>query len=468
MLFNSLQFVVFFAAFFCSYRAAPEPARRPLLLAASLVFYTLLAFPRTFCFSSSRRGSTGYLLRAIVHGTRPRVALGSCRSSLRSRCALSSASSSRCSRSASLLIPSFNAFPTPIPPVLRDPACPLGISFYTFQIDRATRSTSTGAASMPSAEPVPTSRCSSSSSRSSSPGRSCAPRSFLPQLARTAARHPATWPSTGCCLLVLGLCQEDRARRPPRARASIRSSADPAGDRADRAWLGVFAFAFQIYFDFSGYTDMARRARRAARASSCPITSTAPTWRASLARVLAALAHLALDAGCATTCTSRSAATGARALARTATCDHDAARRALARRELDFVVVGRLSTALLLAIEHARCGKSERTRSRCAGSARWLRRVVRHLPRSSASAGCFFRADEPRRRRDRRLTDWSPGSSRVELGALRAAQIWLLFGLRLPARVARSAVERLSSRHRPRGARAGPERGRTFCVRWWS
>ena len=32
----------------------------------------------------------------------------------------------------------------------------------------------------------------------------------------------------------------------------------PAGDRNPvRVWLGVYAFAFQIFFDFSGYTDIA-------------------------------------------------------------------------------------------------------------------------------------------------------------------------------------------------------------------
>lgn len=35
------------------------------------------------------------------------------------------------------------------------------------------------------------------------------------------------------------------------------SAADPGGLTTAAAWLGIFAFAFQIYFDFSGYSDMA-------------------------------------------------------------------------------------------------------------------------------------------------------------------------------------------------------------------
>lgn len=35
------------------------------------------------------------------------------------------------------------------------------------------------------------------------------------------------------------------------------SAADPAGLSAVSAWLGIIAFALQIYFDFSGYSDMA-------------------------------------------------------------------------------------------------------------------------------------------------------------------------------------------------------------------
>lgn len=48
---------------------------------------------------------------------------------------------------------------------------------------------------------------------------------------------------------------------------TIASFADIAFDHPDRigtfqAWLGVYAFAFQIYFDFAGYTDIARGCAR--------------------------------------------------------------------------------------------------------------------------------------------------------------------------------------------------------------
>ena len=82
-------------------------------------------------------------------------------------------------------------------------------------------------------------------------------------------------------------------------------------------WAGVFAFGMQIYADFSAYSDIARGVARwfgfeLVRQLQPPL------HRAQPHRLLAALAHLAVDAGSATTSTSRSAATAAGALQREA------------------------------------------------------------------------------------------------------------------------------------------------------
>lgn len=79
-------------------------------------------------------------------------------------------------------------------------------------------------------------------------------REFLPQV-----RHPRPFAlqhlQSGAPLLVSGLVKKVLADNlGPFVEASF---ADPAALSTVGAWLGVLAFAFQILFDFSGYTDLA-------------------------------------------------------------------------------------------------------------------------------------------------------------------------------------------------------------------
>ena len=60
------------------------------------------------------------------------------------------------------------------------------------------------------------------------------------------------------------------------------------------AWLGALTYALQIYFDFSGYSDMAIGLGRHA-GLPLPREFPHPLLRRQRARVLAPLAHLALD-----------------------------------------------------------------------------------------------------------------------------------------------------------------------------
>ena len=104
--------------------------------------------------------------------------------------------------------------------------------------------------------------------------------------------------------------------------------------------VGAYAFALQIYGDFSGYTDMARGSCPAARLrAAAKLRPAVPL--AQHRRVLADAGTSACRRGCATTCTSRSAATAARLAPPTATCFlvmlH---RRPLARRGVDVRGVG--------------------------------------------------------------------------------------------------------------------------------
>ena len=131
---------------------------------------------------------------------------------------------------------------------------PLGISFFTFhqigyQIDRwrgqAQRTISS------------TTRCSSRSFPSSSPGRSRASPNCCRSCATWPGRAPQfliglTWFSIGLFKKVVFADTFALYATPVFAAAANGTPLDPAA-----AWLGALAYTFQLYFDFSGYSDMA-------------------------------------------------------------------------------------------------------------------------------------------------------------------------------------------------------------------
>ena len=108
--------------------------------------------------------------------------------------------------------------------------------------------------------------------------------------------------------------QEGRARR-PLAPDVDRRFATRRGQLGcvDSVGRPRSAFALQIYFDFSGYSDMAIGLARLL-GFRLPENFDSPYSRATSIRLLAPLAHHALDAGSATTSTSRSAAIAGDAL----------------------------------------------------------------------------------------------------------------------------------------------------------
>jgi alginate O-acetyltransferase complex protein AlgI len=83
---------------------------------------------------------------------------------------------------------------------------------------------------------------------------------FVPQL-ESPGRLRLPWLVDGFGRIVRGLFKKtvlaDRLA-PVVAAAFQDAAAAPAGLPPLDAWLGVLAFAFQVYFDFSGYTDIAR------------------------------------------------------------------------------------------------------------------------------------------------------------------------------------------------------------------
>ena len=108
--------------------------------------------------------------------------------------------------------------------------------------------------------------------------------------------------------------------------------------------MGLYGYAVQIYCDFSGYTDIAIGvALLRVPASRRTSTAVLAPRRSGL---LAALAHARCRAGCATTCTSRSAGAGAGRRGRYRNCPHHVARRPVARGGVDVRRLGRAARLL--------------------------------------------------------------------------------------------------------------------------
>ena len=137
---------------------------------------------------------------------------------------------------------------------------------------------------------------------------------------------------------------------------------------APAAWSALFAFAMQIYFDFSGYSDIAIGC---ARLFGFVFPGEFPDAVSSdeRHRLLAPLAHHALDLA------ARLSLYPARRQPSRACCDlaqpdaDDAARRPLARRAVDLRCLGRLSWGH--ALHRTRPGHRTRTKRRRADSSFW-------------------------------------------------------------------------------------------------
>ena len=115
----------------------------------------------------------------------------------------------------------------------------------------------------------------------------------------------------------------------------------------DQAWIGALAYTFQLYFDFSGYSDMAI-GLSLMFGILLPLNFNSPYKAASHRRLLAALAHdaVAVPARLSLHPARRQPPRPYPALCQSH--DHHAARRPLARRGLDVCRVGRAARRLSL------------------------------------------------------------------------------------------------------------------------
>ena len=186
-----------------------------------------------------------------------------------------------------------------------------------------------------------TTRCSSASSRNWWPGRSCA-RAISFTIFGTGSRPSAEDVSRGVLLMALGLTKK-MAFADQFAKVANDYFRNVAGNPGMlTAWSGVLAFGMQIYFDFSGYTDMAIGM---AKLLGFHFPGQLPAAVPGIQHhgLLAALAHFAFDVA-ARLSVHPAGRQPARALDDLSQPDaHHAAGRAVARRELELRDLGRLS-----------------------------------------------------------------------------------------------------------------------------
>ena len=249
MLFNSLQFVLFLLTSLAIYRLLPSRFRNSFLLGASLVFYALW-LPAYLLLLLADILINYALLRGMVRSRRPRAYLIA--SIVLTLGLLGTFKyAAMLITSISPLLEGLFDISAPIP----DLFLPLGISFYSFQILGFSIDTYRG-----EVKELPT------LSRyalfiSFFPQLIAGPIlrgfQFLPQLARTGEVTPERT-RRGLWLLGTGL-----AKKVIMADFLLAGFVDLVFDSQGVQspvfyWVALYSFAFQIYYDFSGYTDMAR------------------------------------------------------------------------------------------------------------------------------------------------------------------------------------------------------------------
>jgi D-alanyl-lipoteichoic acid acyltransferase DltB (MBOAT superfamily) len=249
MLFNSLQFVVFFAVFYAAYRAAPARLRIPLLLAASLVFYALW-IPAYLVLLLVVVAVNWGLLRGIVHGARPRFALATSIVFTLSLLGYFKYATFLVEALTPLLERGFS-----LEPRLGEILLPLGISFYSFNILALAIDAGRGKVrSVPSLSHYTLFMVFFPHSIA---GPILRGEDFLPQLARGAA-FTRERSRRGLWLVASGVAKKVILGDFVLAPFVGEVFGHPGATNGPAHLVALYAFAFQIYFDFSGYTDVAR------------------------------------------------------------------------------------------------------------------------------------------------------------------------------------------------------------------
>lgn len=249
MLFNSAPFVVFFVVVLAVYRWLPGSRRNAWLLMASWVFYALW-LPQYWLLLLFVIGVNYVLMHEIRRSRQPRVPLSASILFTLGLLAFYKYALFLCETLAGITGPWFGWAP-PLPEIV----LPLGISFYSFQI---------------LALQIDVYR------RHIDPPKSLSRYalfvSFFPQLIagpilrgseflsqlEAGGRLEADRTRRGLWLLASGVVKKVIVGDFLLARIVDGVFDQPGVGGAPLHWIAVYSFAFQIYFDFSGYTDMAR------------------------------------------------------------------------------------------------------------------------------------------------------------------------------------------------------------------
>ena len=248
MLFNSLQFAIFFGAVYLMQRALPVRWRGAMLLVASWVFYALW-IPVHLPLLLVDILVNYLLLLAMVRSARPRVYLAA--SVVFTLGLLATFKYSAFLVESALPVLGGLGFSPRVP----DFFLPLGISFYSFQILGLTIDCYRGNIQ------APRSLARYALFVSFFPQLVAGPilrgAQLLPQLARGGERTPERT-RRGVWLIASGVIKKVVFADFLLAFFVEQVFSVPNSSNAPFALIAVYSFAFQIYFDFSGYTDIAR------------------------------------------------------------------------------------------------------------------------------------------------------------------------------------------------------------------
>ncbi len=250
MLFPTLQFAIFFGLTLLLHRSLPLRARSGILLGASLIFYALWIPPYIFLLLGDI--FVNYLfLQGIYRGRHKKVWL-----------VASIVFTLGLLAGFKYLMPIFAGVTAwwgvenGTQPIWPEVILPLGISFYSFQIIGFAVDAYRGETG---ARRVPLARY--ALFISFFPQLIAGPilrgSEMLPQLERGASNSRLR-DRRGIRLLVWGLVKKVALSDFLLAPFVDTIFASPGQAGIESHWVAIWAFAFQIYFDFSGYTDMAR------------------------------------------------------------------------------------------------------------------------------------------------------------------------------------------------------------------
>ena len=240
MLFNSFQFALFLVTVVAFHRSAPREWRNGILLAASLVFYFLWIPPYLALLLVDLLVNYA-LVRGIQRSSRKRLYVAA--SVVFSLGILAGF------KYTAFLVGSLTDLP--VPEIL----LPLGVSFFTFQIIALSVDSYRGAT--PAVQSFREYALFISFFPQLVAGPILRGSMFLPQL-RAGGRVSSDRTRRGAWLLASGL-----VKKVVLADFLLAPYVDDVFQGAGiptslELWVALYSFAFQIYCDFSGYTDMAR------------------------------------------------------------------------------------------------------------------------------------------------------------------------------------------------------------------